>query len=103
MKTETRGWPLSRRKAQAARIRQQKPWGHATGPKTEAGRQRVRLNAVKHNMRSDAMLRLRRALKRQRRFMQLLERDFVERTQFPAVQFGRPDVAQQGHRQKSDL
>jgi hypothetical protein len=66
MKAVTRGWPPSRRKAQAERIRAQKPWLRSTGPRTIAGKQRMRLNALKHNMRSAAMLRLRRALQEQR-------------------------------------
>lgn len=69
MKTQTRGWPESRRKAQAERIKQQKPWLHATGPRTTEGKEKTRLNSVKHNMRSAAMLRLRRALARQRFYM----------------------------------
>lgn len=99
----TRGWPPARRKAQAERIRTQKPWLHSTGPRTIKGKQRTRLNGLKHNMRSAAMRRLRRALQKQRYYMRLLEGDFVKGPQLAAMQFGRAGFAQHRHGQKTDL
>ncbi len=46
-----RGWPPERRAAQAERIKALKPWLHSTGPKTQAGKARCRLNAYKHGRR----------------------------------------------------
>jgi FkbM family methyltransferase len=68
-KPPTRGWPPSRRKAQADRIRQRKPWLHSTGPRTPEGKRRTSLNAVKHYMRSAAMRRIHAAMRRQRAFL----------------------------------
>ncbi len=44
----SKGWTEERRKQQAERIRQTRPWEKATGPKTEAGKDRVSQNALKH-------------------------------------------------------
>ena len=41
------GWTPERRAQQAQRIRQQKPWLHSTGPKTEEGKAKVARNAYK--------------------------------------------------------
>lgn len=64
----TRGWPPERRRAQAARIRRQKPWLKATGPRTAVGKARVAQNALKHGRRSAAFLRQYRAISRLLRF-----------------------------------
>lgn len=42
-----RQWSEKRRKEQAERCRQNKPWQHATGPKTAAGKARSSMNAYK--------------------------------------------------------
>lgn len=60
------GWTPERRAKQAAAIRRWKPWTRSTGPRTEAGKDRARLNAYKGGERP--MLRmLARALRDQRR------------------------------------
>lgn len=43
----TKEWTQERRNAQAERCRKNKPWEHATGPKTEAGKIRASMNAYK--------------------------------------------------------
>ena len=58
----TRGWPPARRKAQAANARKTKPWQHATGPRTEAGKDRSSLNSTKHGRNSAAARDLRALL-----------------------------------------
>lgn len=50
----SRGWPPERRAAQAARCRAAKPWRKSTGPKSDAGKKIVSLNAYKHGLRSAA-------------------------------------------------
>ena len=62
----SKGWPPERRKAQAERIRQQQPWTHSTGPRTEAGKTRAALNATTHGMTGTAAQELRDALRTQR-------------------------------------
>jgi hypothetical protein len=70
------GWPPSRRAAQAARIREQQPWLRATGPRTEAGKARAAMNALKHSLRSFTAGRLRYLLYLQRA---LLDRFLAQR------------------------
>ena len=63
------GWPPERRKAQAERIKKQKPWQHATGPKTAAGKAKSAQNAYKHGFRSRDYLEICRLLRWQRDFV----------------------------------
>ena len=50
------GWTSERRARQAARTRLQRPWLHATGPKSAAGKARVAMNALRHGWRSRAWM-----------------------------------------------
>ena len=45
-------WTEERRKKQSETIRRTKPWEKTTGPKTREGKERARMNAVKHGMSS---------------------------------------------------
>ena len=51
----TKGWTEERRRRQAEIIRQNKPWEKSTGPKTQKGKNRVALNALKHGRDSQMM------------------------------------------------
>jgi len=46
----SKGWTKERRKKQAERIRQQKPWEKSTGPKSDAGKKRSSQNSLKHGL-----------------------------------------------------
>ncbi|GEM_PF-870571 len=65
----TRGWPPKRRREQAERIRRQKPWLRATGPRTVAGKARVSRNAYKHGFRSPAYKEICRLMRWQRDYV----------------------------------
>ncbi len=52
MAGKSRSWTPERRAAQAERMRTQKPWLKTTGPKTDAGKQRVAKNSQTHGRRS---------------------------------------------------
>lgn len=71
----TRGWPPERRKAQAARIRRQKPWLKSTGPRTRAGKARVARNAYKHGFRSRDYRTLCALLRWQAQFVKRVKQD----------------------------
>jgi hypothetical protein len=47
-KRRPKGWTAERRTRQAALIRGWRPWRRSTGPKTEAGKARCSMNALKH-------------------------------------------------------
>ena len=68
-KAYTRGWPPERRAAQAKRARQNRPWEHTTGPKTQKGKDAVKLNALKHGLRNANMRQFTSLLFRQRCFV----------------------------------
>lgn len=61
------GWSSERRARQAALIGRWAPWLSSTGPKTEAGKARCSMNALKHGYRSRATIaeyrRIRRVLR----------------------------------------
>ncbi len=65
----TKGWTDRRRKQQAAAIRKWKPWQNATGPKTDAGKARVSVNALKHGLNAVEIRALRRLLALQRHML----------------------------------
>lgn len=69
-KTQTipKGWPPSRRRAQAARIRRTKPWLKTTGPRTADGKARSSQNAIKRDSTARAVIGIRALLRWQGRF-----------------------------------
>jgi hypothetical protein len=66
-RTITKGWPPSRRKAQAARIRRLKPWLKTTGPRTAAGKARSSQNALKRDPHARTIIGIRALLRWQGR------------------------------------
>lgn len=65
----TKGWTDQRRREQAARCRRNRPWEKSTGPKTDAGKDQSRQNALVHGLRGEPGRRLREVLRAQRDFV----------------------------------
>lgn len=65
----SKGWDDARRAKRAADCRAAKPWQHATGPKTVAGKSQAAQNAHTHGMTTQAMIDLNRAMAQQNRFL----------------------------------
>ena len=70
----SKGWTQERRRAQAERCRQNKPWKNATGPRTREGKARSSLNAYKHGYCSRVMPDLQLALQLNKAFLKALHR-----------------------------
>ncbi len=64
-----RQWTEEQRKAQSEKMKALKPWEKSIGPKSETGKKRVALNALKHGMCSEPIRELRKILKLQREFL----------------------------------
>lgn len=64
-----KGWTEERRRAQAERCRANKPWDKSTGPKTEAGKARVSMNAYKYGSDTRCKKLMRDILKHNRAFV----------------------------------
>ena len=65
-------WTDEARARQAEQIRKTRPWDHATGPKTPAGKKRSARNAYKHGLYSASGLALHTAMGRQSQFLHIL-------------------------------
>lgn len=65
----TKGWTEERRRKQAEAIKKWKPWEKSTGPRTEAGKARTRLNAVQERRHAETTIEARKILKLHRTFM----------------------------------
>ncbi len=64
-----RAWPAKRRAMQAKNCRKTQPWEHTTGPRTAAGKEAVKNNALKHGLRTAEITELRRLLRVQKAFI----------------------------------
>ena len=70
--SKSNGWTPERRAQQAERIRQQKPWLHSTGPKSEEGKAKVARNAYKGGgwkQMQEMRRRMNEGLQEQQRFL----------------------------------
>ena len=61
-------WTEEARAAQAERMRAQRLWESDNGPKTEAGKKRSSMNAMKHGMNSALVKRFKELLREHKRF-----------------------------------
>ena len=66
------GWTPERRAQQALNIRNWKPWAASTGPKSQAGKDRSKINAQRHGLRGREYQLLRKQLHEQYRTLNKL-------------------------------
>jgi hypothetical protein len=69
-----RQWTPAQRATAALRASQQKPWLHSTGPRTDAGKSRAKINAYKHGLHSELTRKFKRLLREQSRFVREIGR-----------------------------
>ncbi len=69
------GWTPQRRALQAKMIRAWNPWQQATGPRTDNGKARSSLNALKHGGRSASVLAELVEIRQMLREMHAMERE----------------------------
>lgn len=69
---KTKGWSDERRQKQRQRLMESRPWEKSTGPRTAEGREKSKINRLKHGRRSAAMKDLLAALQIQKRFVRAL-------------------------------
>ncbi len=68
------GWTEERKRKQAEAIRRWKPWEKSTGPKTQNGKDRSSLNAIKHGDRSRVWQEYAYALTLNRQFVRQIKK-----------------------------
>lgn len=73
------GWTSARRRQQSEAIHRWKPWRYSTGPRTEEGKARTKLNGQVHGARSAAMDALSAAIASSNRMLQGLYSSFTNR------------------------
>ncbi len=79
-RAKTKGWDKERRRKYARMIRAAKPWLHATGPQTQQGKNKAKMNALKHGTYSGDWLELQKALAAHRRFIAKINKGLREKT-----------------------
>ncbi len=67
-----KGWTPEKRAAAAKRARDNRPWEKSTGPTTDAGKDVVKNNALKHGGRSAAYRALLKTLNEQEKWLKSL-------------------------------
>lgn len=63
------GWTPERRKRQSEMIKQWKPWKKSTGPRSESGKEAVKMNALKHGMYGSEWKSLKKQISDQKKFL----------------------------------
>ena len=70
----TKGWTEERRRKQAEAIKKWKPWEKSTGPRTEAGKARTRLNACEDHSGMELAIEANKMLRGHRIYLTHLNR-----------------------------
>ena len=72
-----RRWTPEERERQSRAIQKWKPWERSTGAKTKDGKNKAKMNALKHGFRSQAWKNLKRILKKQNSSLSEINGNFL--------------------------
>lgn len=75
MAGKSKSWTAERRAKHAQWMKDNKPWLKSTGPKTDAGKEMAKMNALKHGLRGADYREVLRLLKQQAAFIKSLNCD----------------------------
>ena len=76
------GWTPERRAKQSEQIKSWKPWEKSTGAKTHEGKNKSKMNALKHGCRSEVFRKFDASMADYNRMMREIENDIINETMF---------------------
>ncbi len=93
----SKGWTEERRKKQAEAIRRWKPWEKSTGPRTEAGKNNCKMNALKLDRQSLSLKEAEKALKANRDFIKHIRSFWIISDSQKGLFENTPESGNEGH------
>ena len=76
------GWTPERRKKQSELIKSWKPWEKSTGARSSEGKNKSKMNALKHGCRSEEFRKLETYMAAQNKMIREIENEIVTESMF---------------------